>query len=52
MQLNSLVTSWHGLNILCRYKPSVVRTEVYNVMVNSDELIGTIEYLTVRVRCA
>jgi hypothetical protein len=30
---------------------SVVITELYTVMVNSDELIGTTEYLTLQARC-
>ena len=35
------------MNILCRYKRSVVLTDEFNVVVNSEELIGTTEYLTV-----
>jgi hypothetical protein len=31
--------------------PSVVLTEWHNVMVNSDELIGTAEYLMLKARC-
>jgi hypothetical protein len=31
--------------------PSVVLTEWHNVMVNSDELIGTAEYLILQTRC-
>jgi hypothetical protein len=31
--------------------PSVVSTEWHNVMVNSDELIGTAEYLMLQARC-
>jgi hypothetical protein len=35
------------MNILCRYKRVFfVVTEGYNVMVNSEELISTTEYLT------
>ena len=30
---------------------SVVITEEYNIMVNSDELVGTTEYLTLQARC-
>jgi hypothetical protein len=44
MQSNS-VTSRKGLNILCRYK-SVVTTEDYNVIVNTEELLGATENLT------
>jgi hypothetical protein len=31
--------------------PSVVLTEWHNVMVNSDEMIGTAEYLMLQVQC-
>jgi hypothetical protein len=41
VQSNSVITSGNGLNVLC-----VVITEECNVMVNSEELIGTAEYLT------
>jgi hypothetical protein len=37
--------SWKEPDILCRYA-SVVITEYYKVMVNSEELISTTEYLT------
>ena len=30
---------------------SVVLTKEYNVMVNSEELIGTTEYLMLQMRC-
>jgi len=30
---------------------SVIKTEEYSVMVNSDKLIGTTEYLTLLTRC-
>ena len=30
---------------------SVVITEEYNIIVNSDELVGTTEYLTLQARC-
>jgi hypothetical protein len=46
LQSNSVTTSWKGSNILYGYKMSVVLTEEYNVTVNSEELIGTTEYLT------
>jgi hypothetical protein len=45
------VTSRKGLNSLCRYKQVFVLAEGYNVMVSSEELIGTNEYLTVYTRC-
>jgi hypothetical protein len=45
VQSNSVITSWKGLNILCRYKRVLLITEEYNVMVKSEELIGTTEYL-------
>jgi hypothetical protein len=35
-----------GTEYFVSFKPSVVLTEEYNVMVNSDELIGTTECLT------
>jgi hypothetical protein len=45
VQSNTVMTSWKGLNIVSLQK-SVVITEAYNVMVNSEEVIGITEYLT------
>jgi len=50
VQANSVTTSWKGLNNLCRYKTSAVTTEQSSVMVNSKELIGSTEYLTLYTR--
>ena len=40
--------SWKGLNILCCYKR--VLLQPYGVMVNTEELIDTTEYLTLYTR--
>jgi hypothetical protein len=44
LQLNSVIRLWKGLNTLCRYNR-------YNVTVNSQELVGTTEYLILWARC-
>lgn len=52
---NSVIRSWTGLSMLCCY--THVQTEEYNVMTNSEKLIGTKEHLTllmsghIRVKC-
>jgi len=45
VQLNSVVTSWKGINILCSfYEFFFFLTKDYNVMVNGGELIGPTTY--------
>jgi hypothetical protein len=47
VQSNSVLTSWKGLNILCRYKRGFfLITDGCNFMVNGVEVISTAEYLT------
>jgi len=50
IQSNSVITSLHRPNNLS-LQMSAVLTQEYNVMVNSEELIGTTEYLTLYTRC-
>ena len=51
LQLNSIMMSWKGPEYFVLLQTSVVITKEYNVMVNSKELTGTTEYLTLQTWC-
>ena len=49
LQLNFVITLWKGPNILS-LQTSVVLTEEYNMMFNTDESIGTTEHVMLQTR--